>query len=74
MVFYKDHSPPHFHAKYSDKSGIFSMSELKMIEGNLPQRVVSLVVEWASIHKKELMDDWNLAQKAKPLKKIEPLV
>lgn len=74
MIFYKDHAPPHFHAKYNDKFGIFSITELKMIEGNLPPKVVALIVEWANMHKNELMNDWELAQKAKPLNKIEPLV
>jgi len=71
---HKDHAPPHFHAKYNDKSGIFSITELKMVEGNLPSKVISLIVEWANMHKDELISDWDLAQEAKPLKKIEPLV
>ena len=66
MIFYKDHSPPHFHAKYSDKSGISSIPDLKMLEGNLPPKVISL--------KNELLIDWELAQKGSPLKKIELLV
>lgn len=74
MIFYKDHTPPHFHARYSDKAGIFSIQDLKMIDGNLPARVISLITEWAEMHKSELIIDWELAQKAKPLKKIEPLV
>lgn len=74
MIFYKDHAPPHFHAKYSDKAGTFSISDLKMLEGNLPPKVVSLVIEWAEMHKNELMTDWELAQKGHPLRKIEPLV
>ena len=74
MIFYKDHSPPHFHAKYSDKAGIFSISDLKMLEGNLPPKVISLIIEWAEMHKNELMIHWELAQKGSPLKKIEPLV
>lgn len=45
-----------------------------MLEGNLPPKVVSLVIEWAEMHKNELMTDWELAQKGSPLKKIEPLV
>jgi len=72
-IFYKDHSPPHFHAKYGDKMGIFSIEEIKLLEGDLPPRVVSLVIEWAMIHKKELLIDWELAIKAEPLNKIEPL-
>lgn len=74
MIFYKDHAPPHFHARYSDKSGIFSILDLKILEGNLPLKVISLITEWAEMHKNELMIDWNLAQKGSPLKKIEPLV
>lgn len=74
MIFYKDHAPPHFHAKYSDKDGIFSIESLNTLEGNLPQRVISLVQEWASMHREELMTDWKMAQEGKPLKKIEPLV
>ena len=66
MIFYKDHAPPHFHAKYSDKAGIFSIPDLKMLEGNLPPKVISL--------KNELLIDWELAQKGSPLKKIELLV
>lgn len=74
MIFYKDHAPPHFHAKYNDKSGIFLIHELKTLEGNLPPKVISLVIEWAETHKNELIADWELAQKGSPLKKIEPLV
>ena len=45
-----------------------------MLEGNLPPKVLSLIIEWAEMHKNELMIDWELAQKGSPLKKIEPLV
>ncbi len=72
-IFYKDHAPPHFHARYGDKLGIFSIEEIKFVEGDLPPRVVSLVIEWALIHKDELQKDWELALQAKPLNKIEPL-
>ncbi|MBI4374413.1 MAG: DUF4160 domain-containing protein [Deltaproteobacteria bacterium] len=43
-------------------------------EGNLPSRVLSLVLEWASLHRKELFEDWKLATEKRPLKGIEPLV
>lgn len=44
------------------------------MEGKLPPRVVSLVLEWAFLHRDELMEDWNLAQKMSPLNKIKGLV
>jgi len=31
-------------------------------------------MEWASQHKKELLNDWELAKENQPPKKIEPLV
>ena len=48
--------------------------QIKLIEGYLPKRVISLVLEWAFEHRDELMEDWTLAKKQKPLNKIPPLV
>ncbi|MHB9035930.1 MAG: DUF4160 domain-containing protein [Armatimonadota bacterium] len=73
-IYYKDHNPPHFHAKYGDETGVFSIDDLKLIEGNLPRRATLLVLEWAFEHRNELMQDWELAISAKPLEKIAPLV
>ncbi|MFW6163560.1 MAG: DUF4160 domain-containing protein [Planctomycetota bacterium] len=72
-MYYRDHPPPHFHAKYAGQTGVFSISELRLIEGRLPRRVVSLVLEWAFEHRDELMQDWELAMARKPLRKIQPL-
>jgi hypothetical protein len=36
-------------------------------------RIIQLVIEWASQHKKELMVNWKKARNEKPLNKIEPL-
>ena len=73
-MYYKEHEPPHFHAKYGDHTGVFSIIDLKLVEGFLPKRVISLVLEWAFEHRDELMEDWNLTVAQKPLKKIPPLV
>ncbi len=72
-MYYKDHAPPHFHAKYGGQTGVFSVADLELIEGSLPRRAVSLVLEWAFEHRKELMADWELAMASKPLRKIKPL-
>jgi hypothetical protein len=42
--------------------------------GTLPKKVTALVIEWAFEHRQELMEDWELAIKKKPLKDIAPLV
>lgn len=73
-MYYKEHLPPHFHAKYAGKRAVFSITDLKIIEGGLPKRIVSFVLEWAFDHREELLEDWKLAQKREELKKIKPLV
>ena len=72
-IFYNDHNPPHFHAKYGDYRTKISIDDLKIIEGSLPKRVLSLVLEWAFEHRTELMEDWQLALQKKALKPIKPL-
>jgi hypothetical protein len=72
-MFYKEHVPPHFHAKYAGQWASFSIEELKIIEGALPRRAISLVLEWAFQHRDELMANWEKAQMKEPLEKIKPL-
>lgn len=73
-MYYQDHQPPHFHAKYGGQTGVFTISDLRLIEGALPARIISLVLEWAFQHRDELLEDWELAVEKKPLHKIRPLV
>ena len=73
-MYYNEHYPPHFHAKYGEYRASFSIEELKIIEGSMPKRVVSLILEWAFEHRTELMDDWDLAKRKEQLKSIDPLV
>lgn len=73
-MYYNDHPPAHFHAKYGDHTGVFSIADLKLLEGYLPKRIVSLVLEWAFEHRNELMKNWELVLSRKPLQKITPLI
>jgi hypothetical protein len=43
------------------------------MEGYLPPKALGLVMEWADIHKDELLKDWELAKAKEPLFQIEPL-
>lgn len=54
-----EHNPPHFHAFYVDYVGVFNITTLTMMEGNLPFRAQNLVKEWATIHQSELMTIWK---------------
>jgi len=72
-MYYEDHNPPHFHAEYQEFTAEYDIRTLQIIAGNLPKRAHSLVLEWASYHRESLIEDWELAGKSVPLKKIEPL-
>ncbi len=72
-IYYKEHGEPHFHAKYSGQTGVFSITNLKLIEGHLPKRVIAMVLEWAFEHREELVTNWTLAIAKKPLNTIAPL-
>ncbi len=73
-MFYNDHIPPHFHAVYGEYELIVSIAPIRIIEGQAPTRVRSMVLEWVAIHQQELMDDWNLCRIAQPPLPIEPLI
>ena len=72
-LYYDDHNPPHFHAYYAEHEVIINIKTLEILEGSIPKRAKSLVVEWAIEHRQELMEDWKLAEKHQPLKPITPL-
>ena len=72
-MFYNDHPPPHFHVRYGRQKAIVSIETLAVIEGSLSPRVQGLVNEWASLHRDELRQDWQRAERHEPLKPIAPL-
>jgi hypothetical protein len=72
-MFYNEHNPPHFHAKYGDFVAAIAIETGEIIEGHLPPRVLGLVQEGRAYHKSELSEDWNLARGRKVLKNIKPL-
>lgn len=73
MMFFKDHNPPHFHAKYEGKVAVFNVKSGRVVGGNLPPPAKRLVREWSKNHRKELLDNWERAQKDGKLKNIKPL-
>jgi len=72
-MFWDDHDPPHFHAFYGDDVALVDIATLSVFAGGLPPRALGLVIEWATLHRQELLDDWRNARNQRPLKKIEPL-
>ena len=72
-INYRDHPPPHFHVRYGEQRALISIESLSLLEGSLSPRLFGMVIEWALLHRQELLDDWELARKQQPLRAIEPL-
>lgn len=71
-MFWNDHAPPHFHAKYGDFEITVDIDS-GIVEGKFPARALKLVLEWHSLHKAELMQDWELCRQAQQPHPIPPL-
>lgn len=73
QMHYDDHAPPHFHARYGRGHAVIGVPGLAVLKGGLPPRALGLVMEWAALHRGELLEDWALAMGKAPLKPIPPL-
>jgi hypothetical protein len=58
---------------YGEFKATIKINDFALLEGYLPPKAFGLVIEWASIHKNELLNNWNLAMENKRISKIEPL-
>jgi hypothetical protein len=72
-MFYYDHPPPHFHVRHGGEHATIRIEDLTLDEGELSPTVLGLVKEWAALHRRELLDNWNRARAQSPLTRVEPL-
>ncbi|MGB6066030.1 MAG: DUF4160 domain-containing protein [Desulfomonilaceae bacterium] len=72
-IFWDDHNPPHFHARYGRHKAAIEIGSMRVLDGELPPRALGLVVEWSSQHFDELMKNWEAARNNRPLQRVEPL-
>jgi hypothetical protein len=71
-VNYREHDPPHFHAWYSGSEGTIGIND-GSVGGELPRRVVALLLEWWHLHREELIENWRRARAGEQLLQIAPL-
>ena len=71
-MFYSEHGVPHFHAVYGEHE-ISVEVESGTVHGEFPVRARRLVLEWAILHRQELIENWQLARQGQPLNRIAPL-
>lgn len=72
-MFFQDHPPPHFHARYGEFEATIDIETLEVLEGRLPRRALNLVQEWAMMHREELVQNWQLCRDKAAPAKIDPL-
>lgn len=72
VMFYADHQPPHFHARYGATEVLVEIDS-GHVHGAFPPRALPLVLEWRSLHLSELQEDWQRCQVQEPLIPIAPL-
>jgi hypothetical protein len=73
-MYFDEHNPPHFHVRYGKDYVAIEIGPLRVIEGKVSPRVLGLVIEWAALHQRELMDNWEAAKQNQTLSRIQPLV
>ena len=73
-MYFDGYKKPRFQVLYNGRHGIFSISTLGYSKGNLPPKVVGLVIDWADLHKKELLANWESVKDTGTCQRIKPLV
>jgi hypothetical protein len=71
-MYYDDHPPPHFHARYGGEHAVIGISPVRLLEGELPRPHLRRVLWWARHHRRELLDNWDRARDKRPLVDLPP--
>lgn len=74
LMYFNDHDPPHFHVQYNEFKAIIEIESLAVRDGHVPGRVLGLVIEWAELHKGELLSNWKSLRTSGQFQKVAPLV
>jgi hypothetical protein len=72
-MYYNDHLPPHFHARYQHHFARIDIASGEVTGGQLPTRAERLVREWAALRRAELDANWQRARSGVSLMQIAPL-
>ena len=52
-MFFNDHDPPHFHARYQGYRARIPISSGEVIDGRLPPTVARLLKEWTALRRED---------------------
>lgn len=73
LMFWDDHVPPHFHARYGESEAVIEILTLQVIHGAMPRHQLALIRKWVLMNREKLMEDWQRCVARAPLQKIPPL-
>jgi hypothetical protein len=72
-MYFADHAPPHFHARYSGDEATVVIATGEVLAGALPARALRLVREWLAAHRAELEANWDRARRHDQPEPVAPL-
>ena len=72
-MYFDDHNPPHFHAIYGDAEVEVGIDPITRLRGKFPRRAFGMVLEWAALHQRELLDNWEFLHNDQTPHRIDPL-
>ena len=72
VMYWSDHLPPHFHAKYGDYEITVEL-ETGIVDGKFPRRALRHVLEWHELHQDELWQAWDACSQQKTPRPSAPL-
>ncbi len=72
-MYFGDHPPPHFHARYGRETATVEIADATVIKGSLSPRALRLVREWTRLHRKELVANFERVASHRTPTPIEPL-
>ena len=67
------HHRPHFHARYAGDEVSIAIDTFEVLAGIIQHRALGMVMEWAMLHRTELLAAWNSIQAGHVPAKITPL-
>jgi hypothetical protein len=72
-MYFDDHDPPHFHARYGGTEAEVGIEPIHLLHSDLPRRAASMVIEWAALHQRELIENWDRLHSSQAPRRVAPL-
>lgn len=74
-MYYRDHSPPHFHAKHDgNQEFTIDIKAEKILDGDPPPSKNKKALHWNELRKDILLKNWNKCQNGERPDKVDPLL